>query len=151
MLANMNQIHEVFTYISVRNATAAIDYYQRAFGATEIMRLVEPGTERIGHAEIRIGQTVVMLADEFPETGIVGPETLGETPFVFHLHVDNADEIFARAIEAGGTVVREMKDQFYGERSGRIRDPFGHEWMLGHEIEKVSAEEMQNRYNKLFA
>jgi uncharacterized glyoxalase superfamily protein PhnB len=143
-------IKEVFTYFRVRDAAKAIEFYNRAFGAEEIFRLNEPGG-RDGHAEIRIGGTVVMLADEHPEYGILGPESVGGTTFGFHLHVDNADAFAERAIAAGATLIRPLADQFYGERSGVVRDPFGHEWMLGHQIEQVSPEEMQRRYTELVA
>ena len=142
-------IHEVFPYLRVKNAAEAIDFYARAFGAEELMRLTEPGG-RIGHAEIKIGGTTLMLSDEYPELGIRGPESLGGTTFSIHLHVDDADALMRRAVEAGATVVREMSDAFYGERSGSVRDPFGHEWLLGHQIEEVTPEEMQRRYDKLF-
>ena len=143
-----NKIHEVFPYLRVKGAAAAIDFYKQAFGATEGMRLAEP-SGRIGHAEIKIGPATIMLADEFPEMGIVGPQTLGGTSIALHLHVDNVDALLARAITAGATVTRQPEDQFYGERTAAIRDPFGHEWLLGHTIEPVSPEEMQRRYTTL--
>jgi PhnB protein len=142
-------VHEVYPYLRVRDAAKAIEFYQRAFGAQELFRLTEPGG-RIGHAEIKIGTTTLMLSEEYPEMDIVGPQTLGGTTFSIHLHVDNADAWIARAVEAGGTVVRPARDAFYGERSGTVRDPFGHEWLLGHQIEEVSTKEMQSRYTALF-
>jgi uncharacterized glyoxalase superfamily protein PhnB len=142
-------VHEVYPYLRVRDAAKAIEFYQRAFGAHELFRLTEPGG-RIGHAEIKIGTTTLMLSEEYPEMDIVGPKTLGGTTFSIHLHVDNADAWIARAVEAGGTVVRPARDAFYGERSGTVRDPFGHEWLLGHQIEEVSTKEMQSRYTALF-
>ena len=141
-------IHEVFPYLRVRGAAAAIDYYKRAFGAEELFRLSEP-SGRIGHAEIKIGATTLMLSDEYPEYGVLGPQSLGGTSFAIHLHVENADALLQQAKEAGGTVVREPQDQFYGERSGTIRDPFGHEWLLGHQIEEVTPQEMQRRYDAM--
>ncbi len=141
----MSKVNEVFAYLHVRGAAQAIDFYKRAFGAEEVFRLTEPAG-RIGHAEIRIGATILMIADEYPEFGFRGPEALGGTSVSIHLHVDNADALMKQAVEAGATVVRELADQFYGERSGTVRDPFGHEWMLGHEIEKVTPEEMQRRF-----
>jgi PhnB protein len=142
-------VHDVYPYMRVRDAAQAIAFYQRAFGAEELFRLTEPGG-RIGHAEIRIGKTTLMLSEEYPEYGIVGPQTLGGTTFSIHLHVDNADEWIARAIEAGATLVRPATDAFYGERSGSVQDPLGHEWLLGHQIEEVSTAEMQRRYTALF-
>jgi uncharacterized glyoxalase superfamily protein PhnB len=146
----MIQVHEVFPYLRVRGAAQAIRFYQAAFDAQEVMRLTEPGG-RVGHAEIKIGNTVLMLADEYPEHGIVGPQSLGGTSIAIHLHVDNVDALMEQAKAAGATVVRELQDQFYGERSGSIRDPFGHEWLLGQSIENVSTEEMQRRYDVLMA
>ena len=139
------KVHEAFPYLRIRGAAQAIEFYTAAFGARELFRLTEP-SGRVGHAEIQIGGMTLMLADEYPELGIVGPQSLGGTTFSIHLHVDNADEMMVRAVEAGGTVVRPLRDEFYGERSGLLRDPFGHEWLLGHKIEEVAPEEMQRRY-----
>ncbi|HEX4970875.1 MAG TPA: VOC family protein [Steroidobacteraceae bacterium] len=143
-------VHEVYPYLRVRDAGRALDFYKQAFGAEELFRLTEP-SGRIGHAEIKIGGTTLMLADEYPEMNIVGPQTLGGTSFSIHLHVDNADAWIERAVAVGATVLRPAADAFYGERSGSVRDPFGHEWLLGHQIEEVSTEEMQRRYTALFA
>jgi PhnB protein len=145
----MSDIHEVYPYLRVHSAEAAIEFYARAFGATELFRLTEP-SGRIGHAEIKIGPATLMLSDEYPERGISGPRTLGGTTFSMHLHVEDVDTAFAQALKAGATVVRPLKDQFYGERSGTVRDPFGHEWLLGGHLEDVSTEEMQRRYSALF-
>src|SRR5262245_15379570 len=142
-------VHEVYPYLRVRDAGKALDFYKRAFGAEELFRLTEP-TGRIGHAEIKIGATTLMLSEEYPEMGIVGPQALGGTTFSIHLHVDDADAWIARAVEAGATVLRPAADAFYGERGGTVRDPFGHEWLLGHQIEEVSTQEMQRRYDALF-
>ena len=142
-------IHEVFAYLRVRDAAKAIDYYQRVFGARVRLRLDEKGTGRIGHAELEIGPGLVMLSDEYPEHGIVGPQSLGGTSVSIHLHADDADAILAKAVAAGGTLLRPATDMFYGERSGTVRDPFGHEWLVGHSIEQVSGEEMQRRYDAL--
>lgn len=143
-------VHDVYPYLRVRDSRAAIDFCQRAFSATELFRLVEPTTGRIGHAEIKIGKTVIMLSDEFPEYGIVGPKSIAGTSFTMHLHVDDADAWIERAVAEGATLVRAPSDAFYGERSGTVRDPEGHEWLIGHAIEEVSVEEMQRRYNALF-
>jgi uncharacterized glyoxalase superfamily protein PhnB len=141
-------IHEVFPYLRVKNATKAIEFYVRAFGAVEKFRLVEP-SGRVGHAELDFGGAIVMISDEFPECGFLGPQTIGATSMSIHLHVDNADAMIGQAVELGAEVVRAAKDEFYGERSGVVRDPFGHEWNIGHEIEKVEPDEMQRRYTKL--
>ena len=142
-------IHEVFAYLRVKDAPRAIAFYERAFGAREKFRLVEP-SGRVGDAELDFGGTIVMLADEFPEHGFRGPQSVGDTTFSIHLHVDDADAVIARAVEVGATVVRAPSDAFYGERSGVVRDPFGHEWNIGHALEEVSPEEMQRRYTALF-
>lgn len=144
-----SKIHEVYPYLRLRNASDAIAFYEHAFGAEELFRLTEP-SGRIGHAQLKIGPITLMLSDEFPEFGIGGPETIGGTSFSIHLHVDDADVLIQRAVDAGATMIREPSDHFYGERSGTVRDPFGHEWMIGHEIEKVTPEEMQRRYSAMF-
>ena len=141
-------IHEVFPYLCVRGAAQAIDFYVQAFGAREKFRLTEP-TGRVGHAELEFGGATLMLADEFPEYGIVGPETIGGSSVTIHLHVDDADAVIASAVAAGAQVQMAPQDQFYGERSGRIRDPFGHSWNIGHSIEAVTPDEMQRRYTAL--
>lgn len=144
----MSTIHEVFAYLRVSDAARAIDYYTEVFGAQEEFRLAEP-SGRIGHAQLAFGDTTVMLSDEFPEMGIRGPGSLGATTVSIHLHVDDADAVLARAEKAGGKIIRPAQDQFYGERSGTVRDPFGHEWNVGHSIEDVAPEEMQRRYDEM--
>lgn len=138
-------VHELFPYLIVDDADRAIEFLTEAFGATEKLRLTEPGG-RVGHAELDIGGTTLMLADEFPELGLTAPSKSGNATFSIHLHVDNADAVIRRAVGAGAAVELEPTDHFYGERSGTIRDPFGHRWTIGHRIEDVSAEEMQRRY-----
>jgi uncharacterized glyoxalase superfamily protein PhnB len=149
MNSNPPVIHEVFAYLRVRDAAKAIDFYIRAFGARERFRLTEPNG-RIGHAELEIGPAVLMLSDEYPEYDLKGPQSLGATTFSMHLHVDNADAAMQRAVDAGATQLRAPSDQFYGERGGTVRDPFGHEWLIGHSIEEVTPEEMQRRYDAMF-
>lgn len=144
------KIHELYVYLTVRDAGAAIEYYTKAFGAREKFRLTEPGG-RVGHAEMDFGGFTLMLADEYPEYGLRSATTIGATPVSIHLHVDSADEVIRRAADAGGTVEMEPVDQFYGERSGVIRDPFGHRWLIGHHIEDVTPEEMQRRYDRMMA
>jgi uncharacterized glyoxalase superfamily protein PhnB len=143
-------VQQVYPYLRVRRAAEAIAFYRRAFGAEELFRFTEP-SGRIGHAEIRIGPATLMLADEYPEYGIQGPEALGGTSFALHLHVDQVDALVRQAVEAGATIIREPADQLHGERSGMVRDPFGHEWLLGQNIEDVTPEEIQRRYDRLFA
>jgi PhnB protein len=141
-------IKELFPYLHVQGAARAIEFYTRAFGARETLRLTEP-SGRIGHAELDFGGMTLMLADEFPEYGIRGPQAIGGTSITIHLHVDDADAAIRRAVEAGATIEQEPRDQFYGERSGCLRDPFGHRWNVGHHIEEVSPDEMQRRYTAL--
>ena len=138
-------IHECFPYLRVRGAAAAIDFYVHVFGARERFRLVDPTDGRIGHAELELApHMVLMLSDEYPEAGIRGPS--GEAGFGLHLHVDDCDAPIARAEAAGAVVTMRPSDQFHGERSGKFKDPFGHEWYVGHTIEEVSPAEMQRRW-----
>ena len=146
--SNPNRVHEVFVYLRVHDAKAAIDFYQRAVGAEEVFRLTEP-SGRIGHAELDFGGTTLMLCDEFPEYGIRGPSSTGASSVTIHLHVDDADAIVAQAQKAGATLEIAVQDQFYGERSGSFLDPFGHRWNIGHSIEQLSTEEMQRRYTEM--
>lgn len=141
------KVHELFAYLHVKDAVKAIEFYKQAFGAEEKFRLSEPGG-RIGHAELVFNGTVVMLSDEFPEYGIRGPQENG-TSVSIHLHVDDADAVLQRAAAAGGVIERAPENHFYGERSGILRDPFGHRWNIGHHIEDVSFDEMQRRYTKM--
>lgn len=141
-------IHDVFPYLHVHNAAEAIAFYVKVFGVREKFRLTEP-RGRVGHAELDFGGMTVMLSDEFLEYGIKAATTVGATPVTIHLHVDNADAVIHKAVEAGATVEIPPQDQFYGERSGSIRDPFGHRWNIGHSIEEVSPAEMQRRYSEM--
>jgi PhnB protein len=134
----------VTPYLIIRDAARAIEFYQKAFGAVELMRF--PGADgTIGHAEIKIGDGVVMLADESPEMGHKSPQTLGGTAITLLFYVPDVDAQFARAVAAGGTVKNPLKDQFYGDRSGTITDPFGHIWTIATHTEDVSPDEMQRR------
>jgi len=143
----------VIPYIIVRDAASALDFYARAFGAEEKFRLTDPADPagRIGHAEIAIGDAPIMLADEHPEWGAVGPVTLGGTPVSFHLSVADADVAAARAVAAGATLLRPVEDQFYGSRSGMVADPFGHKWSISQQTEELTPEELQRRYERLLA
>jgi PhnB protein len=142
------KILEMFPYLRVKNAGKAIDFYKQAFGVTEKFRLVEPGG-RIGHCELEFGAAIIMISEEYPELGVLGPESVGGTTVSIHLHVDDADAAIRRAVEAGAKMTRAPQDHFYGERSGTVRDPFGHDWLIGHDIEDVSPEEMQRRYDEV--
>jgi uncharacterized glyoxalase superfamily protein PhnB len=144
------KIHEVFAYLRVKDAARAVDYYRTVFGVTEKLRLTEP-SGRIGHCELDFGSAIVMVSEEYPELHCLGPQSIGGTSVSIHLHVDNCDELLKRAVAEGGTLVRAPADHFYGERSGTVRDPFGHEWNIGHSIEEVTPEEMQQRYTALLS
>jgi PhnB protein len=136
--------HTATPYLIVQGAARALEFYKQAFGATELMRFDGPGG-RVGHAEIRIGNSPIMLADEHPEMGARGPRTIGGSPISILLYVEDVDACVARAVAAGATVRRPVKDQFYGDRSGMIEDPFGHVWSIATHTEDVSHEEMQRR------
>lgn len=141
-------VQEVFAYLHVHNASEAIAFYERAFGAKEKFRLTEP-SGRIGHAEIDLDGTSIMLSDEYPELNVYGPRDSGKTSVSIHLHVDDADAMIQSAVEAGATLDRAPQDHFYGERSGSVIDPFGHRWTIGHHIEDVTPEEMQRRFDAM--
>lgn len=141
-------IHELFAYLHVRDAGEAIAFYRSVFGAVEKFRLVEPGG-RLGHAELDFAGTTLMISEEFAEYGILGPRDGVPTAFTLHLHVDNCDDVIARALQAGATLEMAAQDHFYGERSGSFRDPSGHRWSVGHSIEEVTPEEMQRRYTAM--
>ena len=136
--------HSVTPRLIARNATAAIDFYKRAFGATEVMRFADP-SGRIGHAEVSIGESRVMLADEYPEMGFRSPESLGGSGVSLLLYVKDVDAIFAQAIAAGAKTMRSVQDQFYGDRTGTLIDPFGHVWTIATHKEDVPPEEIAKR------
>jgi PhnB protein len=134
----------VAPYLIVSGAAAAIDFYKQIFGATERMRMDAPGG-KVGHAELLIGGCLIMLADEFPDMGAVGPKTVGGSPVTLHLYVEDVDATVARAVDAGAMVTRPVETKFYGDRSGGLTDPFGHAWHIATHVEDVSPEEMQRR------
>jgi len=138
-------IRDVYPYLCVRDAAAALEYYSRLFGAEEVLRLTDQ-SGRVAHAELKMGPILMMLVDEHPEYGIRSPLAFGGTGTTIHLHVDDVDTLTARARDAGATVLREPADYGHGERQSRIRDPFGHEWLLGQELEAVSSEEIKRRF-----
>ena len=136
--------HTATPYLIVKGAAAALDFYKKAFGATELFRMASPDG-RIGHAEIRIGDSQIMLADEVPGMGYVSPQTLGGSPVSLMLYVPDVDQLFEQAIAAGGTAQRPVQDQFYGDRSGTLKDPFGHVWTISTHIEDIPPDEMRRR------
>jgi PhnB protein len=140
----------VTPYLIIKNASAAIDFYRKAFGATEVLRLDGPdGT--VGHAEVKIGGGHVMLAEENIDAGWKGPQAVGGNPVSMVIYVDDVDAVFQRALDAGGREGKPLTDQFYGDRSGTLADPFGHVWTVATHIEDVSPAEMQRRMAKFMA
>ena len=131
-------------YLIVRDGAAAIEFYQKVFGATLRMKLDAPGG-RVGHAELEIGNALVMLADEHPEMGALAPTTIGGTPVGLHLYLEDVDAVAKKAIAAGATLKRPVENQFYGDRLGSIIDPFGHLWHISTHVEDVSPEEIGQR------
>ena len=143
--------HSVTAYISVKGAENAIEFYKNAFGAKETGRLTMPDGS-IGHAELEIGDSKIMIAEENEQWGNLSPQTIGGTPVSLCIYVEDVDAVFAKALQAGAKVTGEMvvKDQFYGDRTGGITDPFGHQWSIMTHIEDVSFEEMQKRMSAMF-
>lgn len=136
--------HSVTPYLCVDDAARAIEFYKEAFGATEVMRLEAPGG-KIGHAEVRIGDSVIMLADEFPEINFRSPRTVGGPSSHFMIYVEDVDARVEQAVAAGAKLTRPVKDQFYGDRTGGVEDPFGHVWFIATHIEDLSLEEIRRR------
>ena len=136
--------HAVTPYLIIKGATAAIDYYKKVFGATERMRMDGPGGT-IGHAELVIGDSTIMLADEYPDMGHRSPKTIGGTPVSLVLYIEDVDAVFKRALDAGAKSVRPVENQFYGDRMGTLEDPFGHMWSVATHVEDVAPEEMKRR------
>ena len=140
----------VAPYLAVEDAVRALEFYKTAFGATETYRLTLPDG-RVGHAEIRLGDSIVMLADEFPEYGGKAPRAFGGSPVSMHLYVEDVDAVFKRALSAGAHERKPVMDQFYGDRSGQLEDPFGHLWWVATHKEDVAPDEMDKRVRSLFA
>ena len=136
--------HSVTPYLIIKGASDAIEFYKKAFGATELFRMAQPDG-RVGHAEIRIGDSTIMLADEFPEMGHKSPKTLGGSPVSMLIYVEDVDAVFAQAIAAGAKEDRPVEDKFYGDRGGSLIDPFGHIWHIATHTEDLTPEEMQKR------
>ncbi|HZN67861.1 MAG TPA: VOC family protein [Tepidisphaeraceae bacterium] len=136
--------HTVTPYLIINGAAKALDFYKRAFGAEEVVRMEQPGG-KIGHAEIRIGDSMIMLADEVPQMGHKSPAALGGTPVSILLYIEDVDARFKRAVAAGAKVQRPLENQFYGDRSATLQDPFGHVWTIATHVEDVPPEEMERR------
>ncbi|HEU4928311.1 MAG TPA: VOC family protein [Candidatus Krumholzibacteria bacterium] len=139
--------HSVTPYLIVKGAASALDFYKRAFGAEETVRMESKGT--VVHSEFRIGDSVVMLADEMPAMGHKSPQSLGGTPAMLMIYVENVDQMFTRAISAGATEVRPVTNEFYGDRAGSLKDPFGHQWMIATHVEDVAPDEMDRRFREM--
>jgi PhnB protein len=142
--------HTVAPYLAIKSAVGALEFYKKAFGATETYKLIVPDG-RLGHAELRLGDSLIMLSDEFPEFGGKAPEALGGSPVSIHLYVEDVDAFVKRAVAAGARVLKPVADQFYGDRSGQLEDPYGHLWWVAAHKEDVAPEEMQKRVRALFA
>jgi PhnB protein len=136
--------HTATPYLIIKGAAKAIEFYKKAFGAAEMTCMTQPDG-RVGHAEIKIGDSLIMLADEFPQMGARSPQSLGGSPVSILLYVQDVDALTSQAITAGAKVVRPVKDQFYGDRSGSLEDPFGHQWHIATHVEDVPPEEMKKR------
>jgi PhnB protein len=136
--------HSVTPYLIISGASDAIEFYKKAFGATELFRFPAPGG-KIGHAEIKIGDSPIMLADEYPAMGYKGPQSLAGSPITLMIYVEDVDNVFTRAVNAGATVKEVVQDKFYGDRTGTLTDPFGHVWHISTHKEDVSMEELERR------
>jgi PhnB protein len=136
--------HSVTPYLIVKGASAALDFYTRAFGAQVLFRMDQPDG-RVGHAEFQIGDSRIMMADEFPEMGAKAPSTLGGSPVSLLIYTEDVDALFARAVAAGAKVTRPLENKFYGDRMGSLDDPFGHQWHLGTHVEDVDPAELERR------
>jgi PhnB protein len=136
--------HSVTPHLMVNGGVAAIEFYKKAFGAVELFRFPAPGG-KIGHAEIKIGDSPIMLADEFPDMGYLGPKSIGGSPVSLLIYVEDVDTVFNRAVEAGATAKEAVTDKFYGDRTGTVVDPFGHIWHVATHKEDVPMEEMEQR------
>lgn len=140
----------VTPHLIIKNCAKAIDFYKKAFGANELYRSLMPDG-RVMHAMIQIGNSLVIMADEFPEMGAVGPNTLGGTTASLHIYTDNADNLFKQATDAGASIIMPLADMFWGDRYGQIQDPFGHRWAIATHQKDVSPEEMENAAKKMFS
>jgi PhnB protein len=143
--------HSITPYLVIQGAAKAIDFYRKAFGAKEVMRLSDPKGDKVGHAELMIGDSKVMLADEYPDFGFRAPPAIGGTPVSLLLYVNDVDAVFQRAVAAGAKELRPVANQFYGDRMGTLQDPFGHVWSIATHVEDVPPEEMKRRAEASFA
>ncbi len=135
--------HTITPYLTIRDAARAIEYYKKAFGARELVRMASPDGQRIMHAELKIGDSLLMLCDECPDMGARSPQALGGTPAALHLYVENVDQTFDQAVRAGAQPIMPVMDMFWGDRYGKLRDPFGHEWGLATHQRDLTSDEMK--------
>ncbi len=147
-MTQASKVEQVSAYLNVKGAEKALAFYTDAFGAVERYRLTDPSDGKIGHAEMNLGGHIIMLSDEYPDFGALGPQALGGSPVKMYLLVEDVDAFFERATGAGATVVRAVKDEFHGYRSGLLSDPFGHAWHVATLKEKVAPATMQQRWNE---
>ena len=138
---------QVTPYLCVDGAEAAIEFYENVLGARERMRMPAPGG-KVGHAELELGESIIMLADEHPDMGVLSPKTVGGTPVTISVYVDDVDAVFDAAVAAGASSVRPVENQFYGDRSGQFEDPFGHRWSVATHVEDVPPDEMEKRMSE---
>jgi PhnB protein len=147
-MANVKPIPDgyprISPYLAVEGAADAIDFYTDVFGARERMRMAGPG-DKVGHAELQVGDALIMLADAFPDMGNREPKSIGGTPVTIHIYVEDVDDVFGRALEKGATGLRPVENQFYGDRAGQFEDPFGHRWSVATHVEDVPPDEMERR------
>ena len=150
-MAAATPVTQLTPYLGFKDARGAIEFYVKAFAAKELFRLTEPLSGRIGHAELTVGHARLMLSDEYPDFGALSAQTLGGCPITLHLYVADVDAFVDRAVRAGVTLLRPVTDEFYGDRTGQLADPFGYKWMIATRKELVAPEEMQRRWSTMFA
>lgn len=141
--------HTATPYLTIKNAAAAMEFYKRAFGATELICHTDP-SGRVGHAEIQIGDSRIMFSDEYPEMNVRSPQTLGGSGMAIHLYVEDVDALVKQAVAAGATLTQPVEDQFYGDRGGKLEDPFGHVWWVATHKEDLTPEQIQERAAALY-
>lgn len=143
--------HSITPYLMIKNATSAIEFYKKAFDAQELFRMNGPEGKTIAHAELKIGDSVFMLSDEYPEMNYLSPQSIGGSPFFMHVYVQDVDTVFNQAISAGGTVLKPVEDQFYGDRTGTLKDPFGHLWSIATHKKDISIDEIKKKGEEMFS
>lgn len=143
--------HSVTPYLTVKYAASALEFYKKAFGATELLRHIDPTNGRVGHAKLRIGDSLIMLSGEYPDMNVRSPQTMGGSGTAIHLHVEDVDALAKQAVAAGATLTRPVEDQFYGDRGGKLEDPFGHVWWIATYKEDLTMAQIEERAAALFS